>query len=73
MLPLEFGDPSEYDRLANGDILVLKDLRAKVPQRRILIDNRTRDRTFEACHDLSLRQVQVVLEGGLINWVKQQL
>lgn len=73
ILPLEFVDPSEYDRLANGDILVLKDLRAKVPQRRILIDNRTRDRTFEACHDLSLRQVQVVLEGGLINWVKQQL
>jgi aconitate hydratase len=73
ILPLEFVDPSEYDRLANGDILVLKDLHAKVPQRRILIDNRTRDRTFEACHDLSLRQVQVVLDGGLINWVKQQL
>jgi len=73
ILPLEFVDPSEYDRLANGDILVIKDLHAKVAQRRILIDNRTRDRTFEACHDLSLRQVQVMLEGGLINWAKRQL
>src|SRR5665213_2323834 len=31
---------------------LLKDLPEKVPQRRILIDNRSR-RTFEACHDLS--------------------
>jgi hypothetical protein len=54
----------------SGDILVLKDLRKKLPQGRILIDNRTRARTFEACHDLSLPQVEVVLQGGLINWVK---
>ena len=73
ILPLEFVDPSEYDRLGNGDILVLKGLHEKLPQGHILIDNRTRGRTFEACHDLSSRQVQVVLEGGLINWVKKQL
>jgi aconitate hydratase len=73
ILPLSFVDPAEYDWLGNGDILVLKDLHEKVPRGRILIDNRTRGRTFEACHDLSPRQVQVLLEGGLINWVKQQL
>ena len=73
ILPLVFVDPTEYDQLADGDILVLKSLREKLAQGRILIDNRTRNRTFETCHDLSPRQVQVVLEGGLINWVKQQL
>jgi aconitate hydratase len=73
ILPLEFVDPAEYDQLGNGDILVLKDLRERLPQGRILIENRTRGRTFEACHDLSPRQVQVLLEGGLINWVKQRL
>jgi aconitate hydratase len=73
ILPLEFVDPAEYDELANGDILVLKDLREKLPHGRILIENRTRSRTFESRHDLSPRQVQVVLVGGLINWVKQRL
>ena len=73
IIPLSFVDPTEYDQLANDDILVLKNLREELAQGRILIENRTRSRTFETRHDLSPRQVQVVLEGGLINWVKQQL
>jgi aconitate hydratase len=73
IIPLSFVDPTEYDWLANDDILVLKNLREELAQGRILIENRTRSRTFETRHDLSPRQVQVVLEGGLINWVKQQL
>jgi aconitate hydratase len=73
IIPLEFVDPAEYDQLGNGDILVLKDLRERLPQARISIENRTRGRVFEACHDLSPRQVQVVLEGGLINWAKERL
>jgi aconitate hydratase len=73
VLPLVFVDPTEYERLANDDILALKNLREGLPEGRILIENSTRGRTFETRHDLSKRQVQVVLEGGLINWVKQRL
>lgn len=73
IIPLSFVDPTEYDRLANDDILVLKNLREELAQGRIWIENRTRSRTFETRHDLSPRQVQVVLEGGLINWVKLRL
>ncbi len=73
ILPLEFVDPAEYDELASGDILVLKDLREKLPHGRILIENRSRKHTFESRHDLSPRQVHVVLVGGLINWAKQRL
>jgi aconitate hydratase len=71
ILPLEFMDPAEYDQLDSGDILVLRDLREKLPRGHVLIENRTRERKFEACHDLSPRQVEVVLQGGLINWVKR--
>jgi aconitate hydratase len=63
-------DPAEYDQLDSGDILVLKKLREKLPQGQVLIENRTRERTFYARHDLSPRQLEVVLQGGLINWVK---
>ena len=30
-------------------------------------------RNMTAVHDLSVRQVQVLLAGGLINWVKSQV
>ena len=32
ILPLEFMHPAEYDQLDSGDILVLRDLREKLPQ-----------------------------------------
>jgi aconitate hydratase len=73
ILPLQFADPAEYDQLGNGDILVLKNVRDELPRGRILIENRTREGAFETYHDLSQRQVQIVLEGGLINWVKRRL
>src|SRR5579863_1182795 len=73
ILPLVFVDPAEYDQFGNGDILALKNLRQELPRGRILIETRTRGRTFESCPELSPRQIQVVLEGGLINWVKQRL
>jgi len=73
ILPLEFIDPAEYDQLANGDILVLKNLREELQRGRMLVENRSRGRTFEARHCLSQRQIQVVLEGGLINWIKRRL
>jgi aconitate hydratase len=73
ILPLEFADPAEYDQLESGDILVLKDLNERVHEGSVLIENRNRGRMFEARHELSARQVDVLLVGGLINWVKKQL
>lgn len=73
ILPLEFADPAEYDQLESGDILVLKDLNEKIHEGSVLIENRNRGRMFEARHELSARQVDVLLVGGLINWVKKQL
>jgi aconitate hydratase len=73
ILPLEFADPAEYDMIESGDILVLEDLHEQVRQGRVLIENRSRGRAFEARHDLSARQVEVLLAGGLINWVKKRL
>lgn len=73
ILPLVFVDPAEYDRLENGDVLVLKNLPEEVRRGRISIENRTRSHTFEVCHDLSARQVEVLLEGGLIHWARTRL
>ncbi len=72
ILPLVFTDPAEYDESEAGDVFVLTDLRKRIHQNRVLIENRNRKRSFEARHRLSARQLEIVLVGGLINWVKTQ-
>jgi aconitate hydratase len=73
ILPLEFIDPSDYDQIDSGDMLVLDNLREKIRQDRVSIENRNPGRTFEARHHLSARQIDVLLAGGAINWVKNRL
>jgi aconitate hydratase len=73
IVPLEFADPAEYDLLNCGDVLVLKDLHQKMRQPAVLVENRSRDHTFEVRHELSAQQVDVLLAGGLVNWVKKRL
>lgn len=73
ILPLVFVDPSEYDQVNNGDTLVIDDLQDKVRQNRIVIDNKSRKRTLDVRHNLSARQIEVILAGGTINWIKEQL
>jgi aconitate hydratase len=73
ILPLEYIDPSDYDRIDSGDMLVLENLREKIRQDRMSIENRNRGRTVEVRHHLSARQKDVLLAGGAINWVKNRL
>jgi len=73
ILPLEFMDPSDYDQIESGDMLVIENLREKIRQDRMSIENRNRGRTFEARHHLSACQKDVLLAGGAINWVRNRL
>lgn len=74
VLPVTLEDESEYNRIEQGDLLKLTDLheqiRAGSP---IRIENRTKNRTFKVKQDLSGRQIDVLLAGGLINWVRKRL
>ena len=73
ILPLEFADPLEYDQIGRDDRLVLDDLHAKIRGGRVLIENRSRNRKFEALHNLSVRQLEILAAGGVINWIKKRL
>jgi len=73
ILPLEFADPLEYDQIGSGDTLVLDDLHENICQECLSIKNSNRSRTFETRHSLSARQLEILLAGGVINWIKKQL
>jgi aconitate hydratase len=68
ILPLLFCDPADHDAIEAGDELHLEGihdaLRSGQP---IEVRNTTHDIAFAVRHDLSDRQVRVVIAGGLIN------
>jgi aconitate hydratase len=67
ILPLQFADPGDYDRIEPGDVICLDDvpgqLRAGGP---VTVGLRGRDRGLRLTHQLSERQIEMVLAGGRI-------
>jgi len=67
VLALEFADPTDYDRVEQGDRLVLDGLREALQAGHDLsIRNATRREEYAVCHGLSPRQVRMVLAGGQV-------
>ncbi len=67
ILALEFTDPADYDRIDQGDVLALENLRdefATSPE--LTVHNRTKDESYRVHHRLSQRQMDAVLAGGRI-------
>jgi aconitate hydratase len=73
VLPLEFTDEADYDRVEAGDELAVERLRSALRDgREITIRNLTRGATFVTRHRLSARQVNKVLAGGQIPLLRHE-
>ena len=75
ILPLTFADKAGYEAIEQGDILALTGVPEALHsgRRELTIENRTKDTKLEVQHDLSGRQVEVFLKGGLIKWMREQI
>jgi len=72
ILPLTFVHPEDYDRIDQGDVLHVRDVRNAIQEgNKIQVVNRTKNETYETAHVMTDRQVQIMLEGGLINLVRK--
>jgi len=73
VLALEFADPDDYQRVEQGDVLLLENIRATIGAgTEITVRNTTRNEGYAAHHRLSERQVAMLLAGGLLPWLRQQ-
>ncbi|KZO00849.1 aconitate hydratase [Bacillus badius] len=73
ILPLTFVQTEDYDRLNQGDILQLSNLRNSIQQGdEFTIHVKGSSQPIQVKHSLSKRQVEVMLKGGMINWVKDK-
>nr|WP_149361531.1 aconitate hydratase [Lolliginicoccus suaedae] len=67
VVPLEFGDPADYDLIDDGDVLDIDGLREALATRpSFTMRNTTKGTEIEVRHRMSQRQVDTVLAGGII-------
>ncbi|RSD11676.1 aconitate hydratase [Amycolatopsis eburnea] len=77
VLPLEFADAADFDRVDQDDVLVFEKLHdALTTSAELTVHNDTKGEEYRLRHRLSPRQVQVVLAGGQIplladEWISQ--
>ncbi|HLR66955.1 MAG TPA: aconitate hydratase [Virgibacillus sp.] len=71
ILPLTFVHEDAYDTLESQDVLVLDDIRTKISTSQTFdVEIKGKNKTVKVAHALSPRQIDIVKEGGLINWMK---
>jgi aconitate hydratase len=74
IVPLEFDDPGDLDRIERDHVLRITGLRdVLASSRTVTITNTTTDETITAFHRLSEMQVDRILSGGVIRLMKEKL
>jgi aconitate hydratase len=67
--PFVFQDATSYDAIQSGDEFDIADIKESLLAGKVIIRNQTRGYQFVVLHDLTLRQVEIVMAGGLMNFV----
>ena len=71
ILPLNFANSEDYDRISQGDELSLKGIKnAIINNEPAKLLNLTKGEEYELKYDLSQRQKDIILAGGLLNYTK---
>ncbi len=72
ILPLNFANPDDYDKISQGDELSLKGIKkAIVNNEPAVLVNLTTGEEYAIKYDLSQRQKDIILAGGLLNYTKE--
>ncbi len=71
ILPLEFVNEADYEKIAQGDSLAIADIRSIVENGgAIIVENKTKGEKYEVKCELSERGKGMILAGGLLNYTK---
>lgn len=72
IVPALFVNPADYDGIQQGDLLEAKDIYTGVEKGELVLVNPTNGKNITLKIDLSERQKEIVLAGGLINLTKNR-
>jgi aconitate hydratase len=69
IMPLTFKKAEDYAKIQHGDELEIADTSGHFRKHEFVVRNKTRQSEFPVIHDLTPRQIDIVLHGGLLNYV----
>ena len=73
IIPMIFANPADYDGLELEDELEIENLLEQIPTRTLTIKNITRHFQFDVKLEITDNEMEVVLNGGQLTYLKKQL
>lgn len=74
ILPLNFKNEADYDKITQGDELSLEGIKtAIVNNQPAVLKNLSTGESYELKYDLTKRQKDIILAGGLLNYTRESL
>ncbi len=73
IVPLVFENEADYDTVSQMDELSLPNLRAELAEGKITVINKTTGASFTALCQVSDRQKDILLAGGLLNYTRESV
>ncbi len=70
VLPLLFENPADWEKIEQGDELILRDVPAQLRARRLEIENKTKGYCFAAVAELTDREAEILIAGGQLRLVQ---
>lgn len=73
IIPMAFKDPDMYDQIEQGDSLEIENpLENLKSSKELTVKNATKGTEFTVIHNLTARQADIIIAGGLLNYTKLQ-
>ena len=73
VIPLSFVNSTDYDKISLGDVLLIADIKEQIKRPNVMLFNQTKGISIETYCSLSEREEDILLAGGLLNYVKNKL
>ncbi len=73
IVPMLFKDNADYDRLEMGDVLEINNFLDQIPSREVVVTDKTKGFDFTVRLELTDSEMEVVLAGGQLRKLKDQL
>jgi aconitate hydratase len=73
IIPLTFKTETDYDEIDSGDEIQIPNIRKVLSKNEpLIVKNLTKKKDFEVNYDLSERQREILLAGGMLSYVKNK-
>lgn len=73
IIPLNFANPDDYDKINVGDELCLPSIKSELKNKtEITLLNKTKNEEYKLICDVSERQIDILSAGGLLDYTKEE-